>query len=203
MALRIKNENNLKLTQPLSKLYLCGFKHISLDEYDQILKDELNVKDIEYLDKKDSLCIPYLTLDFKVAGMTYKEKVNHVKELLLSLNDEEMKELYNKYSNNEEMVLGDMKLMHDTLKVEYKYNDGIKVAEENDKLVALDITIADIQFPHQLLRRHHLQKVQSGCDFHADAVDLRVVHTLPDGISPFRGIHDPVDHVSAVMVPES
>ena len=57
-------------------------------------------EDIEYLDNKDSLCTPYLTLDFKVAGMTYKEKVNHVKELLLNLNDEERKELYNKYSNN-------------------------------------------------------------------------------------------------------
>ena len=28
-ALRIKNENNLKLTQPLKVLYLCGFNNLS------------------------------------------------------------------------------------------------------------------------------------------------------------------------------
>ena len=178
MALRIKNENNLKLTQPLRKLYLCGFKHISLDEYDQILRDELNVKDIEYLDNKDSLCTPYLTLDFKVAGMTYKEKVNHVKDLLLNLNDDEMKELYNKYSNNEEMVLDDMKLVHDTLKVEYKYNDGIKVVEENDKLVALDITIDDKLYEEfmyrKLLRQCQVARKEANYDV-VDRIKLSVI----------------------------
>ena len=178
MALRIKNENNLKLTQPLRKLYLCGFKHISLDEYDQILRDELNVKDIEYLDNKDSLCTPYLTLDFKVAGMTYKEKVNHVKDLLLNLNANEMKDLYNKYSNNEEMVLDDIKLVHDTLKVEYKYNDGVKVAEENDKLVALDITIDDKLYEEfmyrKLLRQCQVARKEANYDV-VDRIKLSVI----------------------------
>ena len=178
MALRIKNENNLKLAQPLRKLYLCGFKHISLDEYDQILKDELNVKDIEYLDNKDSLCTPYLTLDFKVAGVTYKEKVNHVKELLLNLNDDEMKELYTKYSNNEIMVLSDMQLVPNTLKVEYKYNDGIKVAEENDKLVALDITIDDKLYEEfmyrKLLRQCQVARKEANYDI-VDRIKLSVI----------------------------
>ena len=153
MALRIKNENNLKLTQPLRKLYLCGFKHISLDEYEEILKEELNVKDIEYLDNKDSLCTPYLTLDFKVAGMTYKEKVNHIKDLLLNLNDIKMKELYTKYSNNEKMILDDIELVRNTLKVEYKYITGIKGVEENEKLVALDITIDDELYEEFMYRK--------------------------------------------------
>ena len=178
LVLRIKNENNLKLTQPLRKLYLCGFKHISLDEYDQILRDELNVKDIEYLDNKDSLCTPYLTLDFKVAGMTYKEKVNHVKELLLNLNADEMKEHYNKYSNNEEMVLDDMKLVHDTLRVEYKYNEGIKVAEENDKLVALEITIDDKLYEEfmyrKLLRQCQVARKEANYDV-VDRIKLSVI----------------------------
>ena len=178
LALRIKNENNLKLTQPLRKLYLCGFKHLSLDEYEGILKDELNVKDIEYLDNKDLLCTPYLTLDFKTAGMTYKEKVNHVKELLLNLNDDEMKELYTKYSENKEMVLGDMKLVHDTLKVLYKYNEGIKVAEENDKLVALDTTINDKLYEEfmyrKLLRQCQVARKEANYDV-VDRIKLSVI----------------------------
>ena len=124
------------------------------------------------------MCTPYLTLDFKVAGMTYKEKVNHVKELLLNLNDEEMKELYNKYSNNKTMVLDDMELVHDTLKVEYKYNDGIKVAEENDKLVALDITIDDKLYEEfmyrKLLRQCQVARKEANYDV-VDRIKLSVI----------------------------
>ena len=93
------------LYQPLRKLYLCGFDHISLDEYDLILREELNVKDIEYLSDTKSLCTPYLVLDFKVAGMTYKEKVNHVKDLLVNLNDSEMALLYSKYCSPKNLFI--------------------------------------------------------------------------------------------------
>ena len=153
MALRIKNENNLKLTQPLKTLYLCGFKELSLDEYEEILKEELNVKDIKYIDNKDSLCTPYLTLDFKVAGKTYKEKVNHVKELLLNLSDNEMQEVYNKYSNNEIIVLDNIEISNDTLKVEYKYNEGIKAIEDNNVLVALDLNIDEKLYEEFIYRK--------------------------------------------------
>lgn len=178
MALRIKNENNLKLTQPLRKLSLCGFKHISLDEYEQILLDELNVKEIEYLDNTDTLCTPYLSLDFKVAGMTYKEKVNHVKELLLNLNEDEMKDLYTKYSNNEEMTLDGINIVPETLKVEYKYNDGIKVAEEQGKFVALDITIDDQLYEEfmyrKLLRQCQVARKEADYDV-VDRIKLNIV----------------------------
>ena len=35
----------------------------------------------------------------------------------------------------------------------YKYNEGIKVAEENDKLVALDITIDDKLYEEFMYRK--------------------------------------------------
>lgn len=178
LVLRIKNENNLKLTQPLRKLYLCGFKHVSLDEYDKILKEELNVKDIEYLDNKDTLCTPYLTLDFKIAGITYKEKVNHVKELLLNLNNNEMQDLYIKYKNNEKMILSDMEILPNTLKIEYKYNEGIKVYEENEKLVALDITIDEELYEEfmyrKLLRQCQVARKEANYDV-VDRIKLAVI----------------------------
>lgn len=177
LTLRIKNENNLKLTQPLSKLYLCGF-NLSLSEYENILKDELNVKDIEYLDTKDTLCTPYLTLDFKVAGMTYKEKVNKVKDLLHNLTPQEMSELYKKYSNNELLELNGIELIPNTLKVEYKYNNGLKVAEENNELVALDIRVDDKLYEEflyrKLLRQCQVARKEANYDV-VDRIKLSVI----------------------------
>lgn len=178
LALRLKNENNLKLTQPLRKLYLCGFDHISLDEYDLILREELNVKDIEYLSDTKSLCTPYLVLDFKVAGMTYKEKVNYVKDLLVNLNDFEMADLYSKYRNGDKLVLDDMELLPETLKVEYRYNEGIKGAVDGDRFVGLDVTIDDELYEEfmyrKLLRQCQVSRKEAGYDV-VDRVKLSVV----------------------------
>lgn len=110
--------------------------------------------------------------------MTYKEKVNHVKDLLLNLNDIEMKELYSKYSNNEMMILDDMELAHNTLKIEYKYVDEIKVAEENEKLVALDITIDDKLYEEfmyrKLLRQCQVARKEANYDV-VDRIKLSVI----------------------------
>lgn len=167
-ALRIKNENDLRLAQPLRKLYLCGYKKGSLDDYEEILLDQINVKEIEYLDTKESLCRPYLTLDFRVAGRTYKEKVNHVKELLLQLNEKEMADLYSKYDKNEAMTIKDMELIPETLQVEYQYNAGIKVAEDKDKLIALDVTIDEKLYEEfmfrKLLRHCQVARKEAGYD---------------------------------------
>ena len=38
--------------------------------------------------------------------------------------------------------------------------------------------------------------------FQAVAVDGGVVHALPDGLLATLCVHDPVDHVGAVVVPE-
>lgn len=178
MALRIKNENNLKLTQPLKKLSLCGFKHISLEEYEQILLDELNVKEIEYLENTDSLCTPYLTLDFKVAGMIYKEKVNVVKELLSNLTSKEMKNTYNKYLNKEKIILDEINILPETLKIEYKYNIGIKIAEEQGKFVALDVTVDDKlyeEFMYRKLLRHcQVARKEAGYDV-VDRIKIYII----------------------------
>ena len=43
--------------------------------------------------------------------------------------------------------------LHRQIKVEYKYNDGIKIAEENGKFVALDITIDDKLYEEFMYRK--------------------------------------------------
>ena len=178
MGLRIKNENNLKLTQPLSKLYICNFKQTKLKEYEQILKEELNVKNIEYLDSKDSLCTPYLTLNFKTAGLTYKEKVNEIKDKLNNLTANEMADLYSEFNDKEKIMLDEFELFKDTLKVEFKYQEGIKAIEDNDKVVALDITINDDLYEEfmyrKLLRQCQVARKEADYDV-VDRINLSVV----------------------------
>ena len=44
---------------------------------------------------------------------------------------------------------------------------------------------------------------EGGAGFETDAVDGGMVHTLPLGLAALRGVHNPINHIAPVMMPES
>lgn len=90
-ALKLRNEKNLKVKQPLSVLYLSkDFETIS-SRYAAIILDELNIKEIAYPDDFDSLTQEYLSLNFQIAGRQLKGDLNKVKALCDNLTPAEQK----------------------------------------------------------------------------------------------------------------
>ena len=139
MGLRARNEKNIKVRQPLNKLYVSS--ELKSKEYINILKNEVNVKEIEVVNDFDSLKDEYLTLNFKNAGRVLKDKVNDVKELLNSV--KENKELINNIKEGKNITLGEYDLESDLFNIEFKEKDDIKVICENNITVALDVNVTD------------------------------------------------------------
>ena len=76
------------------------------------------------------------------------------------------------------MVLDGIEILKETLKVEYKYNEGIKVAEENGKFVALDNTIDDKLYEEFMYRKllRQCQVARKEADFDVvDRISLNIV----------------------------
>lgn len=80
LALKLRNENTLKVKQPLSNLYL-GETFQKIAAYEPIIRDELNVKNIVYLNDFETLASEYLGLNFQIAGRQLKEDLAQVKVL--------------------------------------------------------------------------------------------------------------------------
>lgn len=139
LALRVRNESNLKVRQPLNKLYIN--KNIDILEYQNIIKNEVNVKELIVLNDFEELKNPYLTLNFKNAGMVLKEKVNLVKEELEHVQSDE--ELIKKVKNNESIIINGLELDYSLFNIAYQTKENIKILEENDIAIALDINITD------------------------------------------------------------
>ena len=137
LALRARNEANIKVRQPLSKLYIT--KEIEKEEYQNILKSEVNVKELVVTNNFDNLKEEYLTLNFKNAGAALKDKVNAVKELLTEVSND--KELINKVKENQNIKLGNFDLESSLFNIEFKEKESIKVITENNITVALDTTV--------------------------------------------------------------
>lgn len=89
-ALKLRNERQIKVRQPLSTLYLHKAHEDELAPYLAVMRDELNVKEIVFLEDTSRLEDQYLQLNFKVAGRTLKGDLQKVKGLLDGLSDEEM-----------------------------------------------------------------------------------------------------------------
>lgn len=142
-ALKLRNEKNIKIKQPLSNLYLVGFDKNNIIEYSDIINNELNIKTINFLDNKDKLYDEFVSLDFRKAGAILKNNVNVVKDLLTQLDSTHMKELVTLYKANDELKLGEFIIPTSILKLNYKFKDNLIVYEDKTQIVALNIELND------------------------------------------------------------
>ena len=137
LALRARNEKNIKVRQPLQTLYVMN--KIEHKEYENILKNEVNVKEVVTLDNFNSLKSEYLTLNFKNAGAVLKGNVNDVKMLLEGVAYD--KELVNSVKEGKNITIGGYDLESSLFNIEFKEKESIKVISENGVNVGLDVVI--------------------------------------------------------------
>ncbi len=147
-AMRLRNEQQIKVRQPLSKLFVCCDKDMAdkIKTFEKNILDELNIKSVEYIDDINVLEDQYLTVNFKVAGAVLKQNVNKMKQTLEGLSSDEMKALTSAViAGGEVAVPGwDEKFDASIFAVQSKTKEGVVSAEfAQGSVVALDIVLTD------------------------------------------------------------
>lgn len=156
--MRLRNEQQLKVRQPLSTLYVCCDSETAnkIGVFEKIILDELNIKNIKYIDDVNVLEDKYLTVNFKVAGAVLKQNVNKMKQTLGTLSKDDMTKLVSAVEQGDEVSVPgwDDKFAADIFSVQTKTKEGIVSAElQNDKgVVALDTVLTDELIKEGLVR---------------------------------------------------
>jgi len=89
LARNVRNETSIKTRQPLSKLILSLDRDFALADYEEIIKDEINVKQIT-VQQSDSGFVDFtLKLNLKVGGKKYGKLVGPIQAALKALSPEE------------------------------------------------------------------------------------------------------------------
>lgn len=148
LGLMLRNEKQLKVRQPLNKLYVSSEKDIenSINNFENIIKEELNIKNIELLKDEAVLNDEYLMVNFKVAGRLLKEKIQSFKEKIEKLNDKEMQELVAKFNDEsikEIEIDGFGTFEKDVFIKDMKPKSHIVVIKEGDYTIALDTILTE------------------------------------------------------------
>lgn len=148
VAMRLRNEQQIKVRQPLAKLFVCcdNDKADKIKTFEKNILDELNIKAIEYIDDINVLEDKFLTVNFKVAGAVLKQNVNKMKQTLEALSDDEMSALTAAVVAGGEVVVPGWEEKFDgsIFNVQSKTKKGIVSAEfATECVVALDVVLTD------------------------------------------------------------
>ncbi len=136
-----RNEANTKQRQPLAKMYVKSGTVLD-DFYQDIIKDELNVKAIEFTDDVSNFTNYTFKPQLKTLGRRFGSRLNALKEVLAGLDGSKaFAELNEKGSITVEVTGESEVLEKDDLLVEAAKREGFVSGEDNGITVVLDTNL--------------------------------------------------------------
>lgn len=183
IASRLRNEKQLKVKQPLSKAYIVSVnKEVekSVKIFEDLIKDELNIKEILFLDNGETFNDQYLTINFKNAGAILKGEVQKLKQILEKSNLSDMQKLVEQYKNGVVEIQPFGKLKADNFILNAKPKEEFVIAQDNNITVVLDTVLTKELINEGLLREiiRNAQILRKVADFQIDArVKLNITST--------------------------
>lgn len=143
MASKLRNENQIKVKQPLKTMYINGNEDVAhaVELYRDIIESELNIKNVVMEKDNSKFNIELLNLDFRKAGAVLKGDVQKVKNYLVNATDEEMASFVAGYKARSVDIKEFTGLSSELFTISTKPKQDFVVANENNITVVLDITL--------------------------------------------------------------
>lgn len=147
-AMRLRNEAQIKVRQPLSVLYVCCTPDQAgkIAVFEQSVLDELNIKAIKYIEDQSVFEDAYLAVNFKVAGAVLKQNVNKMKQSLAELDADAMAALVAQFDQGGKVQVPGWEEAYDAsiFQRQTATKQGIVSAEcSAEMVIAIDTTITE------------------------------------------------------------
>lgn len=155
LANRLRNEHQIKVKQPLKTMYLMledDYKAAAM-AFEDIIKEEVNIKNINFVNNSESFNNIKLSVNFKKAGAVLKGDVNKMKQTLLDATLEEMATYVEGFNNGKVVVKGfegefDSDLFVKVLEPKQEF----AITNQENNVVVLDIEIDEELMKEGVLR---------------------------------------------------
>ncbi len=211
-ALKLRNENKLKVRQPLSRLYLIRELEALCLPFTDILKDELNVKEIVFLKDFEDLQTEYLAVNMQVAGKTQKDHGSTIRTLLDQMPPEEMQVCVAAYKSGRTIKIGgyDKELPLTLFRLEKKEREFIAISQDS-QTVAIDTEITNDLKREGIYREilRHCQVLRKEAGFALTDTILLELKSDSDEITAaihqykVKLMHETLSEIGAIDFPKS
>jgi len=176
----LRNESNLKVRQPLSRLIVVATDSAlkqRLQDMEMLVKEELNIKTIDFVADTSSLTSKKAIPQFKKLGPRFGKTVNTVAQLIRELPSERIEAL----EESGELVLqmnGESKpIFKDDVQITSENAEGLAVQTEGELTIGLDLKLTDELRQEGLAREfvNRIQNMRKGADFQVtDRIQISV-----------------------------
>ncbi|WP_413066303.1 isoleucine--tRNA ligase, partial [Siminovitchia sp. 179-K 8D1 HS] len=173
----VRNTVGIKTKQPLAQLVVIPSEKSTLSQlqkYSSIIKEEMNIKEVEFRKDYQDLLQLDLKLNFSKVGPKLGKSVGEVKNIVDKLDEENKKKFIDEKEIQLSLNSGEaVTLTTDDVLVEKKGRDGYELSEGSNFIVLLETTLTQ-ELKEEGLVREFVRAVQSYRKELNLPVDLRV-----------------------------
>jgi isoleucyl-tRNA synthetase len=180
-GLFIRTNENIRVRQPIKDVTIVTKDALSIKPFEELIKDELNIKSIIYQEDVTSYADLKLAINFPLVG---KRLAHKMKDIIAASKKGEWT------IKNELLIISDEELSgaEFSLKLEPKSNVGAKALSSNDGIVILNLEI-DRELMLEGLARdvvRAIQQARKDADFHISDRILVSVESVGDTMEAIK-----------------
>lgn len=155
----LRKGNKIKVRQPLSKILIPVLSEQTREQIrhvEELIKAEVNVKTIEYVDDDSGILSKKVKPNFKALGPKYGPRMKEVAAVINGLTKEEI----NLLDKEGSLSLSNFSLLKEDVEILTEDLPGWIVANESGLTVALDVTISD-ELRQEGIARDFVNRIQN------------------------------------------
>jgi isoleucyl-tRNA synthetase len=155
----VREEAKIKVRQPLSECLLDGQNEELISDLVDLIKEELNIKEIKFVDNLSEYMNMSVKPNFKVVGKELGPLVKEFQTKLEGLTEREIEMLQSGQSIELNLGGEDKEITPDMVDIRISSKEGFNVGMENNNFIILDTTLTD-ELILEGIAREMVSKVQ-------------------------------------------
>ena len=156
----VREETKIKVRQPLSEVLIDGKYKSILGDLDSLIKEELNVKEVVYVDDLSKYMNFTVKPNFKEVGKTLGSKIKLFQEALLNLTSDELDKIVKEQEITINLDGEDLVVTPSMVDVRIDSKEGFNVGMNDNKFVILNTTLTE-ELIEEGIAREMISKIQN------------------------------------------
>ncbi len=185
LVLSIRQKEKIKVRQPLQKIMIPVLderQKLEIEAVAELIKSEVNVKEIELLDDASGILVKQVKPNFKTLGPKFGKDMKEIAQEVAKLGQEDIQEIEQKGEISLEIKNKIINLQLSDVEITSQDIEGWLVASSGPLTVALDVSISDDLRKEGIARElvNRIQNIRKDSGFEVtDKIDVKI---LKDGL---------------------
>ena len=137
----VRENSKIKVRQPISEALLDGKNKKLILDLTELIKEELNVKKVSFVDDLSSYMNLTVKPNFKEVGKIFGKNIKEYQEKLSELDTNDINKLYNKETIILNIDSKDYEINENMVDIRIEEKEGFNIGMENNNFIILNTTL--------------------------------------------------------------